>query len=274
MNDVVSHNRAAWNRESASGESRWCQPVSRKVIANARSGDWSVILTPTTATPASWLGDIRGKRVLCLASGGGQQAPVLAAAGAHVTSFDNSDEQLARDGFVADRDSLDIKLVQGDMADLSCFEAAEFDLIFNPVSTVFVPDVLEVWRECSRVLAESGRLLSGFMNPDFYLFDHAAIDAGGPLVAINKLPYSDVLNLTEEELAARRQQGLAFEFSHSLDAQIAGQIGAGFMIAGFYEDRWEDAATALNAYMPTSMATLAIKIRSAESDFIPPTAPL
>jgi len=31
----------------------------------------------------------------CLASGGGQQGPVLAAAGAHVTVFDNSPRQLA-----------------------------------------------------------------------------------------------------------------------------------------------------------------------------------
>ena len=260
MNDVVRHNRAAWNRESASGESRWCQPVTTKVIADARRGEWSVILTPTIATPESWFGDIRGKRVLCLAAGGGQQAPVIAAAGGNVTSFDNSDEQLAKDEFVADREGLDIKLVQGDMADLSCFGAGEFDLVFNPVSNVFVPDVSKVWHECSRVLDESGRLLSGFMNPDFYLFDQAAINAGGPLVAKNKLPYSDVLSLSEDELSARRDQGIALEFSHSLDAQIGGQLAAGFLIAGFYEDRWEDSATALNAYMPTSMATLGVKV--------------
>lgn len=259
MNDVVSHNAAAWNRESRSGESRWCQPVTAKVIADARRGDWNVILTPTITTPKSWFEDVRGKRVLCLASAGGQQAPVIAAAGADVTSFDISDEQLAKDGFVADREGLHIKLVQGDMADLSCFAAAEFDLIFNPVSNVFVPDARKVWGECRRILVESGRLLSGFMNPDFYLFDHAAIDAGGALVVKNRLPYADVVDLCEEELSAKREQRLALEFSHSLDVQIGGQLAAGFLIAGFYEDRWEDAATALNAYMPTSMATLAIR---------------
>lgn len=260
MKDVVSHNRAAWNRESASGASRWCQPVSTKVIADARTGDWDVILTPMITTPKSWFDDVRGKRVLCLASGGGQQAPVIAAAGGEVTSFDNSDEQLARDGFVADREGLDIKLVQGDMADLSCFAAGEFDLIFNPVSNVFVPDVHKVWHECSRVLAESGRLLTGFMNPDFYLFDRAASDAGEALIALNKLPYSDVADLSEEKLTDKRDRGSAFEFSHSLDAQIGGQLKAGFRISGFYEDRWEDSATALNAYMPTSMATLGVKV--------------
>ena len=68
------------------------------------------------------------------------------------------------------------------------------------------------------------------------------------------------MSLSEDELSARRDQGIALEFSHSLDAQIAEQLAAGFLIAGFYEDRWEDSETALNAYMPTSMATLGVKV--------------
>ena len=101
--------------------------------------------------------------------------------------------------------------------------------------------------------------LSGFMNPDFYLFDHDAIEAGEPLVVRNRLPYSDINDLSSDRLNEMREQRLPFEFSHSLDEQIGGQIDAGFMIAGFYEDRWSDEATSLNSYMPTSMATLAIK---------------
>ena len=56
-----------------------------------------------------------------LASGGGQQAVILAATGAEVVSFDNSDEQLAKDRFVAKRDSLELKTIRGDMVDLSAF---------------------------------------------------------------------------------------------------------------------------------------------------------
>ena len=43
------------------------------------------------------------------------------------------------------------------------------------------------------------------------------------------------------------------------DDEIGGQIAAGFAIEGFYEDRWDNEATPLNQYMPTSMATLAVK---------------
>jgi SAM-dependent methyltransferase len=259
--DLLAHNRRSWDHQSSTGASRWCQPVHSTVITAARNGDWQVILTPTRAVPREWFGALAGARVLCLASGGGQQAPVLAAAGARVISFDASDEQLAKDLLVAERDGLDLRTVQGNMADLGCFDDAGFDLIFHPVSNVFVPDVEAVWRECHRVLRPGGRLLAGFMNPDYFLFDHEAIEQGGRLEVAFELPYADVSHLGEKRLRQRVESGETLEFSHSLDAQIGGQMAAGFMIAGFYEDRWDRAATPLDRYMPTSMATLAFSPR-------------
>ncbi len=88
-----------------------------------------------------WLGDVVGKRILCLAGGGGQQGPILAAAGARVVVFDASTGQLAQDRAVADREELEIATVQGDMADLSMFDEEQFDVILNPVSTLFVPEL-------------------------------------------------------------------------------------------------------------------------------------
>jgi SAM-dependent methyltransferase len=259
MTDILKYNRQAWDIQSENAASLWVQPVDSATINAARNGDWEVILTPNKNVPKAWLGDIRGTRVLCLASAGGQQAPILAAAGAMVTSFDNSSVQLAKDKLVADRDGLDIRLVQGDMSDLSCFSDTSFDLIFHPVSNVFSQTIRPVWQHCQRVLKDGGRLLSGFMNPDFVLFDHYDIAAGGPIEVRFALPNADIDLLDPTELAKRKASGVALEFSHSLDDQIAGQIDAGFIIAGFFEDKWDNAATPLNAYMPTSMATLALK---------------
>jgi SAM-dependent methyltransferase len=171
--NLIEHNRAAWNRESVQG-SEWSTPVSAEVIAAARAGNWSVILTPTHKVPGSWFGDLRGKQVLCLASGGGQQAPVLAAAGANVVSFDLSDEQLRKDRELAERNQLPLQCVRGDMADLGQLRDESFDLVFHPVSNVFVPELMPVWRECYRVLKPAGRLLAGMMNPCYFLFDHDA----------------------------------------------------------------------------------------------------
>lgn len=256
---VVSYNRSAWNKQSREG-SPWCIPVDPKTIASAREGNWSLILTPNKKVPRDWFGEIEGKRVLCLASGGGQQAPVLAAAGARITSFDNSDEQLVKDRLVADREGLELKTVQGDMADLSVFGDGCFDLIFHPVSNVFSEHIRPVWKECFRVLDTGGRLLSGFMNPLFFLFDHDEAEETGILHVKYPLPYSDLKSLPQEKLNKITQEELVYEFGHSLEDQIGGQIDAGFAICGLYEDNWDNRATPLNQFSPIYLATLGRKL--------------
>lgn len=259
MIDVNRHNQSSWDEQSAAGASPWVQPVNSEDIKAARAGEWHIILTPIKAVPKSWFGDLRDKDLLCLASGGGQQAPILAAAGAVVTSFDQSSEQLRKDAEVAAHNNLSIRCVQGDMADLSVFEDASFDLIVHPVSNIFAPEIIPVWQHCARVLRPGGRLLSGFMNPDFFLFDHWAIEQGGALAVRFPLPYADLTHIDPAILDKRMAEHHALEFSHSFEDQIGGQLAAGLLIAGFYEDRWSDEATPLNSYMSTSMATLAIK---------------
>ncbi|KAG0950774.1 hypothetical protein G6F31_013733 [Rhizopus arrhizus] len=131
---LIDHNRAAWDRQ-ASEVREWSRPVESSTIAAAREGRWQVHLTPR-ALPLDWLGDVRGRRILCLASGGGQQAPVLAAAGADVTVFDLSDGQLEQDRQVAARDGLQLRTVQGDMRDLHAFANGSFDVVFQPISNL------------------------------------------------------------------------------------------------------------------------------------------
>lgn len=259
MVDILKHNEAAWDEQATSGAVKWSSPFSEEVIAKAKRGNWDIVLTPTKPVPKDWFGNIEGKQILGLASGGGQQMPVLAAAGAIITSLDQSKEQLKHDEYVAVRDGLKIKTLQGDMADLNAFGDASFDLIFHPVSNTFCKDILPVWQEASRVLKSGGRLLSGFMNPDFFLFDHLAIEKGAPLEVSFKLPFEDALHMPKETLDKLIADKAPLEHSHSMDTQIGGQIAAGLQIHGFYEDWWSTEATPLNDYMPTSFATLAVK---------------
>ncbi len=256
--DIIDYNRRAWDQESRDG-SAWCLPVGSGVIQAAREGSWSVILTPTKSVPPDWLGNVAGKDLLCLASGGGQQAPILAAAGARVTSFDLSEEQLNKDREVASRESLSLSCVQGNMADLSRFQAESFDLIFHPVSNVFVPDVSAVWKESYRVLKPEGILVAGFMNPCLFLFNHSEVEETGSLVVRYRLPYNEPDSLNASEQARWRQSGRPAEFSHSLEAQIGGQLAAGFVLTGLYEDTWSDEATLFNRFAPVAIATRAIK---------------
>ncbi len=108
-------------------------------------------------------------------------------------------------------------------------------------SNVFVPDIHQVWQECFRVLKPGGELLSGFMNPAFFLFDHDAVERGETPVVRYPLPYSDESRLPPERFRELVEQSDLLQFSHSLDAQIGGQIAAGFSIVGFFEDSWVEA---------------------------------
>lgn len=256
--DVFNHNRAAWDRQAAQ-HCEWSQPVSAEEIAAARNGTWQARLTPNPL-PSGWLDSVRGLRILCLASGGGQQAPVLAAAGAVVTVFDASDLQLEQDRMVARRDGLQLHAVQGDMRDLSAFADASFDLVFHPISNLYVPDVRPVWRECFRVLRGGGVLLSSFYNPVVFVGDRDPAYAQQGLIRPRfALPYSDVAHLDAEALADKQRRGEALVFGHTLGEQIGGQLEAGFVLTGFYEDKQPHPRFMIDEYLPTFLATRASK---------------
>jgi len=254
--EVVAHNRVAWDRHVAAG-SEWSAGVTPGQVAAARNGDLSgVVLIGHKPVVREWLPERLDRvRILCLASGGGQQGPLLAAAGALVTVFDNSPAQLDRDREVARREGLELETVLGDMRDLSVFADESFDVVLNPVSNVFCPELAPVWAECHRLLAPGARLLVGFLNPDLFIFDFDALDNREEFVVKYALPYGDTWSLSREELAAREDQPR--EFSHTMAEQIGGQIAAGFAIVGWDEAPHHADATA--KYMPGYFATLALK---------------
>lgn len=236
---VFEWNRRAWNAQVAESN-EWTVPVSPAQVAEARAGNVRILLTPTKHVPADWFPDLAGCRILCLASGGGQQGPLLAAAGAEVTVYDASPDQLRQDDDTAVREGLCLQTVEGDMADLSAFHDQAFDLIVHPCSNVFAVDVRPVWREAIRVLRHGGHLLAGFCNPLRFLFDIEALDRGEMIVR-HRIPYSDLEHLSDDErqrMIIEKNEPL--EFGHTLDDQIGGQLDAGFELTGFFEDRWRE----------------------------------
>jgi len=254
--DIQDFNRAAWDREVDS-DNPYTKPVTTELVAAARQGDWEIFLSDSKPVPREWFPELKGLDILCLASGGGQQGPILAAAGGTVTVFDISAKQLAQDHFVAQRDALDIIMIEGDMADLFVFGDHSFDLIVQPPSTLFVPDVHPVWAEAFRVLRPGGIMLAGFMNPVEYIFDFNLLDNEGVLEVKNSLPFSSLTSLTEEERINCFGAEAPIEFSHTFEDQIGGQLRAGFMLTAFYEDyRQEDP---IAEFMPSYFVTRALK---------------
>ncbi len=256
--NFIQHNEAAWNKQALE-ENEWSKAVSTDLINDAKAGKWEVHLTPKPLNK-EWLGDVKGKKILCLASAGGQQAPVLAAAGASVVVFDISGEQLKQDEKVAERDGLSLKTVQGDMRDLSVFEDETFDIVFHPISNHYVENVNPVWRETYRVLKKGGVLLASFFNPVVFVADRNPQDIKDGIIRPKyTLPYADIKDLDQNQMNRKLEHNEALVFGHTLSDLIGGQLRAGFLIADFIEEMQPNPRFLIDEYLPTFIATKAVK---------------
>lgn len=255
--DIILYNSKAWDKQ-ADQHNECILPVSKEVIAQARLNKAPILLTNSKYVPSDWYMPIHGKKVLCLACGGRQQAPIFAAMGANITVIDNSYKQLENDLFVAQRDNLVITTIHGNMKDLSLFVNNIFDMIFHPISNCFIDNPHPVWQECCRILKKGKTLLSGFNNPLLYIFDLKYWEKQNILKIKNIIPYSDVEQLTKNELEQRIKNNDTLEYGHSLETQIQGQLKVDFLLTSFYEDISKNEL--IDKHINTSIATKAIKL--------------
>ncbi|MHA6253105.1 class I SAM-dependent methyltransferase [Oceanobacillus sp. CAU 1775] len=255
--DTIQQNSNAWDKKVEEG-SRYTQPVSSEEIQKSIAGEWKITVTTEKSVPREWFPtSIKGLKILCLASGGGQQAPVLAAAGANVTVVDISKKQLEQDEMVAKREGLTLKTIQGDMTDLSQLEDESFDMVVQPVSNLFVKEVQPVWDEISRVLKTKGILIVGFTNPLLWIFDDEQ-ERKGILDVKHAIPSSTLDYLPKNEVEDYINSNETIEYAHTLEDQIQGQMNAGLVLTGFYEDDF-GGTRIIDNYIKTFIATRAIK---------------
>lgn len=206
----------------------WGMPISHEVYLAAVNGTWDMVLTPTKPVPHSWFGPLKGKKVLGLASGGGQQMPIFAALGADCTVLDYSQRQLDSEAMVAQREGYQIRILRADMTKPLPFDDEEFDLIFHPVSNCYVEKVEPIFAECFRVLKKGGILLAGLGNEVNYLVneDETAIT--------NSMPFNPLLNNAQRRELEESDCGM--QFSHTLQEQLGGQLQAGFILTDLFSD--------------------------------------
>lgn len=246
--DVNAETIDRWVREGW----EWGVPVSHETFVKAKRGEWDVVLTPTKPVPRSWFGELSGKRVLGLASGGGQQMPIFAAAGAVCTVLDYSQAQLENERIVAEREGYGIEIVRGDMTKTLPFPDSSFDLIFHPVSNCYVREVKPIFRECARVLRPGGVLLGGYDNGVNFMVGDDEREI------VNAFPFDPLTR--PEQLRLLRETDCGVQFSHTLEDQLGGQLEAGFIITDLYEDiNGEGRLHELN--IPTFWAVRSVKGR-------------
>src|SRR5215212_4112098 len=145
MDDLTKYNIA-----------RWKALVEADALFTRPALNLDPISAQHMIDPEGRLGIVASKDVLCLASGGGQQSIAFALLNANVTVFDLSEAQLNRDGDAAARFNVDIEIVQGDMQDLSHFEDAVFDIVYQSYSLGFVSDARVIFQQVARVLRRGG----------------------------------------------------------------------------------------------------------------------
>ncbi len=234
MDNINKTNRERWNA-LASANVEWSRPF----------------LDYTPEKAAEYIGrygiiqDVAGKKVLCLASGGGQDSVCFGLLGADVTVMDLSDVQLERDRQAAEHHNLKVAALQGDMRDLSIFPANTFDVVWQPYSVNFVPSVTPVYREVARVLKPGGIYYMQFANP----FTHAADDEAwnGQAYPLNR-PYTDGEDITayfphwdlwQEDGSVMKLTG-PHEFRHNLSTVLNTMAQNGFIFLHLNEYMLKD----------------------------------
>ncbi len=227
----------------------WGKPISHEAYEKAKSGTWDIFLTPTKPVPHEWLGKLEGKKILGLASGGGQQMPVLTALGAECTVLDYSSRQLAAEHMVAEREGYRINIVRGDMTEPLPFECDSFDLVVHPVANCYAEKMLPIWKECHRILKQGGCLLAGMDNGVNFIFDDTETEVR------HTLPFNPLV--CEEHRKSLGENG-GIQFSHTIEELIGGQLAAGFRLADVYGDT-NGNGNLHDHNIPTFWATRAVK---------------
>jgi ubiquinone/menaquinone biosynthesis C-methylase UbiE len=228
---------------------KWGRPFNHKQCEDIRHGDWPFLLTPLKRMPKEWIGQIEGKKILGLASGGGQQMVILAILGGECVLLDYSQKQIDSDLFVARREGYEIQTIKGNFTKPLPFEDGQFDTIVNPVSLVYAEKIEPIFQETYRVLKHGGIFVAGFDNGmNFVTDDEKQIT--------NSFPVNPLLNPEQEKKFLAANDG--YEFSHTVSEIIHGLLFAGFRIADCFEDFNEEGPLA-KLKIPTFLAIRAIK---------------
>ena len=230
---------AFWDQEALS-QSRYsapCLDLTSSLVEEYAYGSLKE-LPDATVYPRRVVHDIRGKRVLCLASGGGQQSAVFGLLGAHVTVLGISEGQLQGDRVAATHYGYDVTLVKGDMRNLSMFLDASFDLVYQQISICFVPDVREVYQQVRRILIAGGTYAVAHINPAVFPTSFTGGSNGweGSGYRIAERYVGGPVRVTADGVENMCEGEPTGEYRHLLKDIFGGLIEAGFRICEVVED--------------------------------------
>lgn len=221
---AVEVNRRAWDHWAALG-SIASSPVGRLTAAQAR----------TLLDPDGWLPWREVQRVVVLGGAGGQQGPAFAMLGCEVTVVDVSCGQLELDRQVAAELDLDVRCQQGDMRELGSLGLRDIDLVYQPISTCYTPDVRAVYNQVRAVLRPRGLYRAEHWNPvHMRLWADSSYDGTG--YRLSREASGDLIVSTVATGPSGEPLLESWTYAHSLADLLGGLGDAGFVIRRLAED--------------------------------------
>ena len=258
MDDLAARNLELTLRALASGE--YGEPylgLDAELFARYRAGQRDALMSEPWMDKPVWdslMGRVRpGDKVLCLAGGGGQQSVIYSLLGADVTVFDLTPEQLERDRVAARHYGYQVDTIQGDMRDLSVFPDSRFTWIHQPISLLYVPELTPIYKAVRRVLCRGGRYYSQYTYPAFYLAEDKGWDGTGYVLRFSQPQISGQLLERKSDGLLNFEEGVSFgETNHLLSDVVNGQVSAGLVLKGLWEDPRPREKSVLDGLRPGS----------------------
>ena len=228
MDDVAAHNQKMWDRLATAGiPYTRPQGTPPKTAAAKRR-----FLDPNDRLAGL---PIDGQRVLALAGGGGWHPVLFAELGATTTVLDISARQLRTVRELARSRDVKLRLVQGDMRDLSRFDDGSFDVVWHSHSIVFVPDADRVIAEVGRVLAPGGLYRASTMHPVtlrmYGMWNGSGWGFRQSYFEDGAVPFDDAT----WEFKDVKVTAPTLEYGHRISDLINACAAAGLVVDGFWE---------------------------------------
>ena len=280
LDDIARVNLRALRRAIQKGESYTRPWLDLDVAAfcASREGRTATLPEPFCDDPIDrvMMGDVNGREVLCLAGGGGQQSAVFSLLGASVTVLDLTPEQLESDQIAARHYGYQVTTIQGDMRDLSMLPDAHFDRVYQPISTLFVPDLRQVYVGVARVLKPGGLYFADYAPPLTYLAQNKGWDGYGYTLYVTEPHARGAIRETADGAMSFSRGELTGEFHHLLSDILNGLIDNDLSIRAVWENPRPGAAPGLDElepgseahrqrYIPFGLSVLAQKLDQADT---------
>ncbi|QDV24297.1 class I SAM-dependent methyltransferase [Aureliella helgolandensis] len=233
----------------------WRELAKRPEFTNRSMPLLSIVEATLQLDPWVRAEGIQGKRVLCLAAGGGTHAALHAMAGANVTVVDFVEELLAIDREFAQRHRLPIDTCCTTMEDLSSLEDRSFDVVVQPVSSCYVSDLRRVYSEVARVIKPAGMYTVQHKSPVSLQMQNRGGAVGYELVspaamandvptefAVAEFPAAQMLRRdrsggdeSEHAVSSGNREAGCVEFAHSLESLVGELCRSGFVLEDLVE---------------------------------------